>query len=117
MPQGQWVTGPGCQIRYLTGGTRGLAELCRLVVGGDFRGLYLNSFFDPTFAILPSLLQTLRRYRIPVLIAPRVELMPGNLRIKGMKKRCYLALQPAALGYDHLHWHATPNLKPTPYSR
>lgn len=54
--------------------------------------LYLNSFFDPMFTLLPLCCRRVRRLPagLPVIVAPRGELSPAALGIKAHRKRAAL---------------------------
>lgn len=70
--------------------------------------VYVNSFFDPMFAIFPLWLRRLRVITaLPVLLAPRGEFSLGALSLQSTKKRAYLALATGLGGMQNLHWHAT----------
>jgi len=70
--------------------------------------LYLNSFFNPHFTILPLLVRRLGLIpRRPCVIAPRGEFSPGALKLKAWKKRPYLWLARALGLYSGLTWQAS----------
>lgn len=81
----------GVDVRYLPRGRALLPALSRLL---DERWdlVYLNSFLSPAYTTLPLLLRRVKRLRMPWLLAPRGELMPGALQHKHRKKRLYLAV-------------------------
>lgn len=70
--------------------------------------LYLNSFFSPTFAILPQVLRRLGWCsQARVLLAPRGEFNDGALRLKGRKKGLYVAVFKL-MGLDRdVTWHGS----------
>ncbi len=74
--------------------------------------LYLNSFFDPRFAILPVLLaRLLGRRGTRIIIAPRGEFSEGALKLKRLKKQLFIALARASRLYHNLVWHASTELE------
>lgn len=53
--------------------------------------IYLNSFFDPRFTILPLMLRRFRRVSdAPLFLAPRGEFSEGALALKPWRKRAYI---------------------------
>lgn len=99
----------------------GRAEVCHLAPSSrTFQGLrrwmratahdalYLNSLFSYTFSIKPLLLRRLGLIpRVPVILAPRGELSPGAVALKGFKKRLYLRVAKAFGLYRDVIWHAS----------
>mgnify|MGYP000892102817 CR=1 FL=1 len=70
--------------------------------------LYLNSFFDPKFTLLPLLARrSAPQLRVPVVIATRGELSPGALAIRGWKKMPYIALTRGLGLYHDVTWQAS----------
>ena len=51
--------------------------------------LYINSFFDPLFSILPLFINMLFRKRAAVVLAPRGEFSEGALKINPLRKKIY----------------------------
>ncbi len=81
----------GVDVRYLPRGPALRAALSSLL-DEPWDLVYLNSFLSPAYTTLPLLLRRVKRLRMPWLLAPRGELMPGALQHKHCKKRVYLAL-------------------------
>lgn len=96
------------EVCHLAPRSRTFRALKKLLRVTEHDLLYLNSLFSYTFTIKPLLL---RRFgltpRVPLVLAPRGELSPGAVALKGFKKRMYLRVA-AALGlYRDLIWHAS----------
>lgn len=84
------------------------ALLLRLTRGVNFDAIYLNSFFDPLFSLLPTVICRGGLIRkVPIILAPRGEFSAGALEQKAAKKRAFLAFAKA-IGYarDFL-WHVS----------
>lgn len=96
----------GVPVVYLPRGTARIAALNALL-SQPWDLVYLNSFLSPGFTTLPLLLRRLKGLRMPWLLAPRGELMPGALLLKPRKKRAYLATLRAAGLLRGLHLQAT----------
>ncbi|HMM93617.1 glycosyltransferase [Phycicoccus sp.] len=69
--------------------------------------MYLNSFFDPAFALLPQVALALVRRSRPVMVAPRGELSPGALELKSRKKRLVLFVYRTLGLHRRVLWHAS----------
>ncbi len=72
--------------------------------------VYLNSFFDQKFSLLPMLATMFRGTASkPVMIAPRGEFSPGAIAIKSWKKEPYLITARRLGLYRNILWHASTN--------
>lgn len=107
-----WNAVGEAQVYYCSPDNRSLKSLRNLINQTPHDLLYLNSCFDPTFAIKPLILRRLNLIPLqPLLIAPRGELSEGALKIKRLKKRCYIGLAQVCKLYKDAHWHASTNLE------
>jgi glycosyltransferase involved in cell wall biosynthesis len=96
------------EVRYLPPEQLSLAGLARAIRTASPRVLYLNSLFSPAFTLRPLLLRRLGvPGRSPVVVAPRGELSPGALALKGGKKTAFLRLARAAGLYRGVLWQAS----------
>lgn len=71
----------GADVQYHSG-TPGLK---RSIQATDL--LYLNSFFDPRFSLLPAVLRRLHRPSLPMIVSPHGELSPSALSHHGIRKQ------------------------------
>ncbi|WP_104193755.1 glycosyltransferase [Cryobacterium sp. M25] len=70
--------------------------------------VYFNSFFNPSFSIVPQILGALGFWRgARVLLAPRGEFGQGALAIRASKKRAFLTFYKAMGLHRRLLWHAS----------
>ena len=69
--------------------------------------VYLNSFFDYRFSILPLLITRMTSRRTPVVLAPRGELLAAALALKWQKKRVFIAAFRMLGLYKDVIWHAS----------
>ena len=67
--------------------------------------LYLNSFFDPIYSILPMLIGLF--FNKKVVVAPRGEFSEGALLLKFFKKKFYLNLFKFFKLKNKIYWHFT----------
>jgi len=98
---------PTWRVIYTRPGLARLTALWRALRDNQFDVIYLNSLFSREFSMLPMVVKALLRVRTPVLLAPRGELSPGALLIRGLRKRLYLALARLLGVYRQVNWHAT----------
>ncbi len=83
-------------------------QLGELIKRTPFDILYLNSFFNPRFTIIPLVLWKLKMIsQKPVIIAPRGEFSEGALKLKWLKKRTYIAFAKATGLYKNVIWQAS----------
>ena len=95
-------------VFYVPPGAEGRKAIVDILNGREWPLVYVNSFFDPMFSILP--LTAMRRGRAPwrpTLLAPRGEFSPNALAIKPLKKRLYRMLFRALGLPSRVHWHTT----------
>lgn len=98
----------GAEVVYLAPAGQGMRALGRVVDAERPEVLWLNSLFSPAFTLRPLLLRRAGRWRgLPLILAPRGELSPGAVAIKGAKKRAYLAATRAAGLYRGVIWQAS----------
>lgn len=70
--------------------------------------IYLNSFFDFRFSILPQMLTAIGYFSPKHIgVAPRGEFSSAALQLKGTKKRLYLALYRRSGMMRRVIWHAS----------
>lgn len=80
-----------------------LKSIFRSIRTADY--VYLNSFFDPHFSIVPLIVSRILRKR--VIIAPRGEFAESALQIKGGKKKIYISFFKLFGFNKSVKWHAT----------
>ena len=93
----QWNQLDGLNIFYINEKKNAFRDMYNLIKIVDYDILYLNSYFDPFFTILPLFLFTIFRKGKKVIIAPRGEFSPGALRLKWLKKRIYIIIFKALI--------------------
>ncbi len=74
--------------------------------------IYLNSFFDVKFSIMPIIGYKLGFFKnIPILLAPRGEFSEGGLSIKSTKKKIFLFLAKFFRLHKAVIWHASTEME------
>jgi glycosyltransferase involved in cell wall biosynthesis len=87
-------------------------RLVRTLRKTEYNILYLNSFFDPIFTLVPLLARRLRLIPDkPVVIAPRGELSPGAMAQKRLKKFVFLKIALFLGLYRNTILHASTDLE------
>jgi glycosyltransferase involved in cell wall biosynthesis len=70
--------------------------------------LYLNSFFDYKFSIVPVILERIKKIQVDkIILAPRGQFSPGALGLKGIKKKLFIRIAKILCFYKNITWHAT----------
>ena len=96
-------------MRQCSQTVRGIARLLR-ETPHDL--LYLNSFFNPRFSIIPLMVMQLGLApKRPVLIAPRGEFSTGAYRLKSWKKRPFTSISRILSLHRGVRWHASTDLE------
>lgn len=103
----QWNQLDGLDIFYINEKRNAFRDMYNLIKNEDYDILYLNSYFDPFFTILPLFLFSIFRKNKKVIIAPRGEFSPGALGIKWLKKRIYIIIFKAFKMHKKVIWQAS----------
>ncbi len=103
-----WTNQNKSKTYYTAPGRVQWLRVLRVLLETQYRVLYLNSFFDRSFSIIPILLLNLLGWNhVQILIAPRGEFTPGALKIKRVRKTLYICLARASRLYSSAIWHAS----------
>lgn len=104
----KWVVVNNAEVWYSSKGRNLSLEIVNVISKTPHDVLYLNSFFDPLFSILPVLAVNVGCVeRKPILVAPRGELSEGALELNRLKKCAYLRLAKLSRLYRGVTWHAS----------
>jgi glycosyltransferase involved in cell wall biosynthesis len=104
----EWNRVGKAQVYYASPGKMNLGAVCRLIRSTPHDILYLNSFSNPRFTIMPLLARRLGLLPPrPVVLAPRGEFSPGAFNIRRWKKKTYLLLAQILGLYRNLVWQAS----------
>lgn len=104
----QWNRVGKAEVLYLSPERLRLFEIARLLSDTCHDVLYLNSFFEPQFTVLPLLARKLGLApRRPCVIAPRGEFSDGAIALKAWKKRPFLTVASIIGLYRELIWQAS----------
>ena len=107
-----WITLGRASVRYLSADQLSLYSVAKLIRETAHDLLYLNSFFDFRFTILPLLARYFKLCpKTPCLLAPRGEFSSGALALREVKKRTYMRLARHFTLYSNIYWQASSNLE------
>ncbi len=103
-----WQKTLGANIFYLSPDKTTINIIKNIIQSNNYDLIYLNSFFSPSFTIIPLLLRKLGfTNNTPVLIAPRGEFSSGALEISNSKKTIFIFASKIIRLYNNLSWHAS----------
>jgi glycosyltransferase involved in cell wall biosynthesis len=103
-----WQNIGKAKVYYASKKTINFRGITKLLNETKYDILYLNSFFNYNFSILPLLVIWFKiRHKKPCIIAPRGEFSPGAMKINYLKKKYYLCLVKIMGLYQNLNWQAS----------
>jgi glycosyltransferase involved in cell wall biosynthesis len=106
-----WMRVGEASVRYIAADGAVVRSLWALLHHERYDLLYLQTFFDPRFGMLPLLMRRVGlTRRTPVVIAVRGQFSPGAVAIRRVRKAVYTALVRRLLKGDEI-WHATAEIE------
>ena len=107
-----WETVGKAKVYYLSPNLLLPLRIIKLLRTKGASVIYLNSFFDPVFSIVPSIASKMRLLRnTPVVIAPRGEFSSGAIAIKRVKKTLFIRFFYKFLSSKRTSWQASSALE------
>lgn len=104
----EWVTVGKAQVQYVPSTMRKLWSFIKVVRSTPADAVYLNSFFSRRFSMLPLALRRMSWFHVnSVVLAPRGEFSLSALRLKGWRKRIYIAISKWLGLHRDVLWHAS----------
>lgn len=110
---GRWGDVGGARVMYAGDEQRSVAAVARMIREVDPDVVYLNSFFDARFSLLPLSARRLGMTgrAVPWVIAPRGEFSKGALALKAWKKKpCVVCCRAIGL-HAGVIWQASSDLE------
>jgi glycosyltransferase involved in cell wall biosynthesis len=96
------------EVLYLSPSNNIVRSMHQIISNVKYDLLYVNSFFSPSFGILPIFLNILSLIpKVPIIIAPRGQFAKGSISIKWQKKFAYLSIVKLLKVYRNVVWHAS----------
>jgi glycosyltransferase involved in cell wall biosynthesis len=110
-----WVALGNAKVFYLKNNFLAIGCVIR---SSEFDVIYLNSFFDRCFSMVPVIVwNSFFRGKSRLIIAPRGEFSKGALQIKRRRKSFYILLAKLFGLYRDVIWHASTELEAEDVSR
>ena len=107
LPDRWSIVGKG-MVYYESPRRQGVLSCARMMREQPHDVLCLNSLFDPVSSLNPMLARRIPGTPAPpVVLAPRGELSPEALALKGWKKRVFLSIARSVEYYRGVLWHAS----------
>jgi len=104
----RWTQVGKAKVMYLSPRGKSILNLWKLLRYTEYDILYLNSFFDRFFSMVPIFIQLLgATSKVPIILAPRGEFSEGALNIKFIRKIIYIRVVNALNIYRKIEWHAS----------
>ena len=105
---GAWSSWRGHKTFYATTGTfSGLLRMWSAALRSGGEVVYVNSFFDWKFSLVPQLLALCRRHSPDVLVATRGEMGAGALSRRATKKKVLIAVYKFLRLHKRVTFHAS----------
>lgn len=103
-----WQRVGTAEVLYLPPAQITLKGLLKILQSTPYEIIYLNSFFSRAFTLRPLLLRRIGLLRdVPLVLAPRGELLPGALTVKRFRKYVFAFLAKRLGLYGNVHWQAS----------
>lgn len=110
----QWNRIGKSDVYYVSENNKSISIFADLIRKTSPNILYINSFFDPTFAQKPLWIMRLRlTKKIPIVLAPRGEFSEGAFNLKYWKKAPYTWFTNKLKLFDQVIWHASTSYEAT----
>ena len=108
-----WQKVGKASVFYCSPDHRSLRQFIRFMKETPHDAIYLNSYFEPQFSILPLIAyHQFKASKKPLVIAPRGEFSQGALGLKYLKKFLYISAGKYLFHHRNTLWHAS-----TPYEK
>lgn len=103
-----WIQRGLASVYYISPDSLHKFKLISVVNSIKFDVLYINSFFNFYFSVVPIFARLLGHINAPALVlAPRGEFSSGAFRLKSWKKIPYTFISKLLLAYRNVVWHAS----------
>ena len=102
-----WLSVGKAKVKYYHEDSFNLSTIYSLLNEMPWNLIYLQSFWDVKFSILPIFAKRYLDNKTPVLLAPRGEFGSCALNIKSFKKKVFLTLAKAIRFYEDVYFHSS----------
>lgn len=103
-----WQQVGNARVFYCSPAQRSLRDFIRIIKDTPHDAIYLNSYFEPQFSILPMVAyHYFKSSAKPLVIAPRGEFSQGALALKRLKKSFFISSSKYLFSHRNSLWHAS----------
>lgn len=103
-----WLEIGHSKVYYIDNNANYRKTLKKLIYGINPDVIYINSFFDYRFSILPLIILKYHKSLInKIILAPRGQFSLGALYAKKLKKKCFLFISKLFKLHKNIIWHST----------
>lgn len=104
----EWMTVGKANVFYTSTQKRNIKSYINIIDETKCDIIYLNSFYDVKFSLLPLLAaKFFIRRKVEIVLAPRGEFSEGALNLKSIKKRAYIGISRFLKLHRNIRWHAS----------
>lgn len=104
----EWMTVGKADVLYTSPSKRNVRNYINIIDKTKCDVIYLNSFYDIKFSLLPLLaVKLFIRRKVKIVLAPRGEFSDGALNLKSIKKRTYICTSRFLKLHRNIKWHAS----------
>lgn len=108
----EWNNIGSAKVYYLSRSPFNFIKIINLIKKTNFDIIYLNSFFNLSFTIIPLIARRFFiKIKAPFVIAPRGEFSKGALELKKFRKIFFLKVTKFIGLYKNLNWHASSKIE------
>ncbi|MCD2138783.1 glycosyltransferase family 4 protein [Salinicoccus halitifaciens] len=103
-----WIKNGKANVMYTDASKLNIFKINKIITSTNANTIYLNSFFNYKFSIIPTVLKKLKLLpNKKIVLAPRGEFSPGAFKLKKIKKSMYVNFTKLLGLYKHIEFHAT----------
>jgi glycosyltransferase involved in cell wall biosynthesis len=103
----RWHQVGPARVRYVGAAGVPRAELKRMLTDQAYDAVYLNSFFSPLSRAVIRERRLASGDVLPLIVAPRGELSPAALKLKGVRKQAYMSVVKRIGALRGIVWQAS----------
>ena len=104
----KWIKVGNAKVLYIDRSKLSWNKVAEIVNESECDVMYLNSFFDFKFSIIPMILRKLNKIKCEItVVAPRGQFSIGALGLKGFKKKVFINISKIFNFHKTIKWHAT----------
>jgi len=107
----KWNAVGNASVFYMSPKYQNMKGMLKIIQETIYDIIYINSFFNCRFTILPLVMHKFGLFNAPIIIAPRGELIDNAIKIKQLKKKIFMVASYFFDLYGDCTWQATNELE------